>query len=149
MLCCHMATLGYDGVYYNFFSEPGLKISEASDKLFGPGGHEVEAVFMEPPEPAILTDKDSGDESDRGTPDYLCRNQLEAKAEIVYSGINDPAVEVPPIPIKFTGKRTYIDGCAQNVLYLTTPVDFFYLISKKYVNICKLVSLINKLNMCF
>lgn len=56
--------------------EPGLSVQEVLDILHGDGRPtrptpQAEAVFIAPPEPAVLTDEDSGDEDGGGVPDNL------------------------------------------------------------------------------
>lgn len=62
--------------------EPGLTVKEVLDILFGEENENIEEVFMAPPDPNILTDEDSADEEEGGTPDNLSGKQLLADAEV-------------------------------------------------------------------
>lgn len=54
-------------------------------------------IYIEPPNPSILTDEDSGDEDD-AVVDNLSRNQLLANAEVhIYGGNNDDIVTPPEV----------------------------------------------------
>ncbi|KAG8326422.1 hypothetical protein J6590_042241 [Homalodisca vitripennis] len=46
---------------------------------------DVTDIYMEPPEPNVLSDEDSADEDGGGTIDNLTKRQLDANAEIVFS----------------------------------------------------------------
>lgn len=65
--------------------KPGLTVQEALDIAFGEedqSSDPVDTIFIAPPDPAILTDEDSGDEDGVGDYDNLSKRQLLADAEI-------------------------------------------------------------------
>ncbi|CAH1973947.1 unnamed protein product [Acanthoscelides obtectus] len=49
-------------------------------------GMTVEAIYIAPPEPAVLTDEDCGDEDEVGDLDHLSKRQLLAEAEVRFAG---------------------------------------------------------------
>lgn len=57
-------------------------------------GKNIEGIFIAPPDSAILTDEDSGDEDDGGLVDNLSGKQLLAGAEIRFNRNNDSSVDV-------------------------------------------------------
>lgn len=64
----------------------GFTVQEALDIAFGDDDDviedPVEEIFIAPPDPAILTDEDSGDEDEGGDFDNLSKRQLLADAEL-------------------------------------------------------------------
>lgn len=63
----------------------GLTVQEAIDIAFGEVdeiNNCIEAVYIAPPDPATLTDEDSGDEDEGGNEYNLNRRQLLADAEL-------------------------------------------------------------------
>jgi hypothetical protein len=48
----------------------------------------VQDIYIEPPDPAVLSDEDSGDEDTGGLIDNLSGNQLRARAEVVYNDVH-------------------------------------------------------------
>lgn len=76
----------------------GLTVQEAINIAFGEDeaiNSSVEAVYIAPPDPAVLTDEDSGDEDEGGDFDHLSRRQLLADAEVRTTG-GDVLGEVEP-----------------------------------------------------
>jgi hypothetical protein len=49
--------------------------------------NEFESIYIEPPEPHVLTDEDSGNEDEGGHTSNLSARQLTARAEIRYNNI--------------------------------------------------------------
>lgn len=96
---------------------PGLTVREALDLLLEHGDEEVpvaDTVFIAPPDPAVQSDEDSGDEDTGGTADNLNARQLQADAEIRYNDIRDEAVNFEAIP---TGqRRTWYPGSFESNL---------------------------------
>ncbi|KAG8241683.1 hypothetical protein J6590_081592 [Homalodisca vitripennis] len=68
-----------------FTLQDALNLLEANNEH----GRDVEGVFIDAPESAILTDEDSGDEDLEGLIDNLSGKQLLATAEIRFNGNND------------------------------------------------------------
>lgn len=87
-----MVTLGACTTYNFFFNRTGFSLSEALDILYN--DIDADEIFIEPPEPCVQTDEDSGDENN-GEVDNLSARQLRSKAEIKlannkrYGGIGD------------------------------------------------------------
>ncbi|KAG5882911.1 hypothetical protein JTB14_023373 [Gonioctena quinquepunctata] len=66
----------YDSTAFsNLYILEGLQVAHADDL-------DVGDIYIEPPEPAELTDEDSADEDGGGLVDNLSANQLRAAAEI-------------------------------------------------------------------
>jgi hypothetical protein len=72
-----------------FTLQDALNILEANDE----DGLDVEGIFIAPPESAVLTDEDSGDEESGGLVDNLSGKQLLAAAEIRFNRNNDRVVD--------------------------------------------------------
>ncbi|XP_060879200.1 piggyBac transposable element-derived protein 3-like [Metopolophium dirhodum] len=90
--------------------EPGLSLSEALDILLN--NDEIEGdIFIEPPNPSVDTDEDSGDEDGSGLVDNLSSRQLTANAEIRLGNkerVGDFCNElVQPIDISSTSISTH------------------------------------------
>ncbi|KAJ8970795.1 hypothetical protein NQ314_001025, partial [Rhamnusium bicolor] len=69
--------------------QKGLTVQEAIDVAFGEVdgiNDSIEAVYIAPPDPGILTDEDSGDEDEGGDFDHLSKRQLLADAEVRTAG---------------------------------------------------------------
>ena len=60
--------------------EPGFTVKETLDIIYGE--ENVSDIYIGPPDSAILTDEDSGDEEEGGAPDNLSGNQLLAEADL-------------------------------------------------------------------
>lgn len=65
-----------------FTYRKGFTLQEALEIAYN---DDVEDIFIEPPDPNVLTDEDSGDEDEGGLLDNLPGAQLRAKAEVVLS----------------------------------------------------------------
>lgn len=91
---------------------PGLSVREALDILLEPENEEgpvvADTVFIAPPDPAIQSDEDSGDEDMGGTTDNLNARQLQADAEIRYNDGRDDALNFEAIPT--SQRRTWYPG---------------------------------------
>ncbi|CAH1997316.1 unnamed protein product [Acanthoscelides obtectus] len=69
--------------------QKGVTVQEAIDIVFGENDdldNPVEAIYIAPPEPAVLTNVDSGDEDEGGDLDHLSQRQLLAEAEVRFAG---------------------------------------------------------------
>ena len=69
-----------------------LTVQEALDILFCQEDNEApttDTIYTGPPEPAIESDEDSGDEDGGGTSDNLNRRQLTGQVEIRYNDVRD------------------------------------------------------------
>lgn len=81
-----------------FFSRDNLTLAEVLDLLDGGDVvYDTADVYIEPPEPSILTDEDSGSE-DEAVVDNLSGNQLLANAEVSLHGFvpNEPEEVLEP-----------------------------------------------------
>lgn len=63
----------------------GLTLQEVLDIVESNDIGDFEDIFIEPPEPNVLTDEDSGNEDDGGPTSDLSARQLTAGAEIRYA----------------------------------------------------------------
>ncbi len=79
----------YNFCYFHFrrgFTlQDALNLLDANEEV----GREVEQIFIAPPESAVLTDEDSGDEDSGGLVDNLSGKQLLATAEIRFNQSNN------------------------------------------------------------
>lgn len=85
-----MVTLGALTVSYlqkTVFCRRGFTLQEALDMAYdeSENGTYVDAIYMVPPDPSVLTDEDFADEDDGGVIDNLSRRQLSSQAEIILS----------------------------------------------------------------
>ncbi|KAG5894309.1 hypothetical protein JTB14_015549 [Gonioctena quinquepunctata] len=67
----------------DFRLEQGFTLKEALNMVYNDGIIPVQ-IYMEPPEPNVLTDEDSGDEDDGALVDNLNIQQLRSHVEIVF-----------------------------------------------------------------
>lgn len=98
-------------------------MQEALDILFGQEEDEAPAadtVYIAPPEPAIHSDEDSGDEDGGGTSDNLNARQLTAEAEIRFNDARDDVTNFEPILTNT--RRTWIPGTFESNLNKPFPV---------------------------
>lgn len=91
---------------------PDLTVQEALDLLFGQQEEDeadvADTVYIAPPEPAVQSDEDSGDEDVGGTTDNLNVRQLRADAEIRYNDHRDDITNFEVLPTKM--RRTWYSG---------------------------------------
>nr|XP_023023884.1 uncharacterized protein LOC111512028 [Leptinotarsa decemlineata] len=66
--------------------EHGFTLQEALEIAYS---EDIDAIYIEPPEPNVLTDEDSGDEDCGGTIDNLSGRQLRARAEVKFANKNN------------------------------------------------------------
>lgn len=69
-------------VHIYFVSRQGLTLEEAIQMVYV-DDLDVSQIYIEPPDPNVLTDEDSGDEDGGGLLDNLSGSQLTCKAEII------------------------------------------------------------------
>ncbi|KAG5864564.1 hypothetical protein JTB14_028222 [Gonioctena quinquepunctata] len=131
-------TIAFSNLYI-FFSraltlEEGLQVAHA-DNL------DVGDIYIEPPEPAELTDEDSADEDGGGLVDNLSANQLQAAAEIsIYQQDNtddneiiSEALEEPekePQPVNSVEKNYYSNISWINGDIVCNEKHFFFRIPR-------------------
>lgn len=90
---------------------PGLSVREALDILFAQedeSGPAADTAFIAPPDSAVQSDEDSGDEDGGGLADNLNARQLQAEAEIRYNDDRENPVNFEAIPTN--KRRTWYSG---------------------------------------
>ncbi|KAF2905387.1 hypothetical protein ILUMI_00789 [Ignelater luminosus] len=100
---------------------PDISVQEGLDIVLGDEGtNPVEEIFIAPPEPAVLTDEDTGDDDEGGDFNNLSRRQLLADADVrtVYERDTD---EIYP---KSSDSRTWIVGDFEPHGRQLTTVDY-------------------------
>lgn len=99
-------------------------------------GPVADTLYIAPPDPAVLSDEDSGDEDGGGTTDNLNARQLTAQAEIRFNDVRDDHQIFEAIPIskdrtwyrgEFEGNLRQFPSCTYEKYKDFTLVELFEL----------------------